>query len=43
MKKPTLILIVILTALSTYGQDITGQWNGLLKVQGIQLRVVFKI
>ena len=43
MKKPTLILIVILTALSTYAQDITGQWNGLLKVQGIQLRVVFNI
>lgn len=43
MKKPTLILFVIMTVLSTYGQDITGQWNGLLKVQGIQLRVVFNI
>jgi pimeloyl-ACP methyl ester carboxylesterase len=43
MNKPTLILIAILTTLSTYGQDITGQWNGLLKVQGIQLRVVFNI
>ena len=43
MKKPTLILIAILTTLSIYGQDITGQWNGLLKVQGIQLRVVFNI
>lgn len=30
-----------MTTLSLYGQDITGQWNGLLKVQGIQLRVVF--
>jgi pimeloyl-ACP methyl ester carboxylesterase len=25
------------------GQDITGQWNGVLKVQGTQLRVVFNI
>lgn len=24
-------------------QDITGQWNGILKIQGIQLRVVFHI
>ncbi len=26
-----------------YGQDISGQWNGVLKVQGIQLRLVFHI
>ncbi len=26
-----------------FGQNITGQWNGILKVQGIQLRVVFNI
>ena len=25
------------------GQNITGQWNGILKVQGTQLRVVFNI
>ncbi len=25
------------------GQDITGQWNGILKVQGMQLRLVFHI
>jgi pimeloyl-ACP methyl ester carboxylesterase len=25
------------------GQNITGQWNGILKTQGIQLRVVFNI
>ena len=30
-------------SLTIYGQDITGQWNGLLKVRGIQLRVVFNI
>lgn len=28
---------------SIFGQDITGQWNGELKVQGIQLRLVFTI
>ncbi|MDP8202507.1 MAG: hypothetical protein P9M11_10270 [Candidatus Tenebribacter burtonii] len=26
-----------------YGQDITGQWNGMLNVQGTQLRLVFNI
>ena len=26
-----------------YGQDITGQWNGKLNVQGTQLRLVFNI
>ncbi len=43
MKKTTLILITILTTLSMYGQDITGQWNGVLSVQGTQLRLVFNI
>lgn len=26
-----------------YGQDITGQWNGIIKVQGMQLSLVFHI
>lgn len=26
-----------------FGQDIAGQWNGVLKVQGTQLRIVFNI
>ena len=43
MKKGTLILITVLTALNVFGQDITGQWNGILKVQGTQLRIVFNI
>jgi alpha/beta superfamily hydrolase len=43
MKKITLFLLTILTTLSIYGQDITGQWNGALKVQGTQLRLVFNI
>jgi len=36
-------LISLLVVPVAYGQDITGQWNGLLKVQGTQLRVVFHI
>lgn len=43
MKKRTLILLTILSTLSIYGQDITGQWNGALKVQGTQLRLVFNV
>ena len=43
MKKIILFIITILTMLSVYGQEITGQWNGILKVQGMQLRIVFNI
>ncbi len=43
MKKITLILIILLITLSVHGQDITDQWNGILNVQGTQLRLVFNI
>ena len=43
MKKITIVLITIMTTLSVHSQNITGQWNGILKVQGIQLRVIFNI
>ena len=43
MKKTALLFITFLATLITYGQDITGQWNGVLKVQGMQLRLVFNI
>jgi len=43
MKKIALVLITTLVTLSMYGQDITGQWNGMLNVQGTQLRLVFNI
>jgi len=43
MKKTTLIIFAILTVMSMHSQDITGDWNGVLKVQGIQLRIVFNI
>jgi pimeloyl-ACP methyl ester carboxylesterase len=43
MKKTTLILLAFFTSLTLFGQNITGQWNGILKIKGIQLRVVFNI
>ena len=43
MKKTSLILLTCLLSLTIYGQDITGQWNGELKVQGTQLRLVFNV
>lgn len=36
-------ILGILAATLALGQDITGQWNGILKVQGTQLRIVFNI
>lgn len=38
-----ILLILILTNISLFAQDITGQWFGALKVQGTQLRLVFNI
>ncbi|WP_281322457.1 alpha/beta hydrolase family protein [Flavobacterium aestivum] len=43
MKKAVFFLIAILTSFIMVGQEITGQWNGVLKVPGSQLRVVFNI
>ena len=43
MKRITLILLTNIFCLTIFGQDISGQWNGVLKVQGTQLRVVFNI
>ncbi len=44
MKKLALLTLILLMNLSIYGQnEIVGQWNGVLKVQGIQLRLVFNI
>jgi len=33
----------LFSSIISFGQDITGEWNGLLKVQGVQLRLVFHI
>lgn len=39
----SILLIVLLSSITIVAQDITGQWNGVLKVQGAQLRVVFNV
>jgi uncharacterized protein len=36
-------LAIALMAVAAHAQEITGQWNGALKVSGIQLRLVFHI
>jgi len=43
MKRIVCVLLVTLVSLATWGQDVSGVWNGVLKVQGIQLRLVFHI
>lgn len=43
MRKLISTILIGFIAMTVFGQDITGQWNGLLKVQGAQLRVVFNI
>jgi fermentation-respiration switch protein FrsA (DUF1100 family) len=43
MKKTVLFLTAILASFVMFGQGITGQWNGVLKVPGGQLRVVFNV
>jgi uncharacterized protein len=43
MKKYLLISLSLLFATVVFGQDITGEWNGALKVGGMQLRLVFHI
>lgn len=43
MRTFSILLISLLTSISLSAQDITGQWNGALKVQGTQLRLVFNV
>lgn len=43
MKKTVFFLVAVLVAFNMSGQEISGQWNGILKVPGGQLRVVFNI
>lgn len=43
MKKIKLLLFTNIFCLTIFGQDITGQWNGVLKIQGTQLRLAFTI
>ena len=43
MKKTAILILAIFGSLLLPAQDITGQWNGVLKIQGTQLRIVFHI
>lgn len=43
MKKVVLVLLTLLVIAKIQGQGIAGQWNGILEVQGTQLRLVFNI
>lgn len=43
MKSLSILIISFLSAMAISAQDIAGQWYGQLKVQGIQLRLVFNI
>ncbi len=43
MRKAVLILLLFLINLSVYADDISGKWNGILKFQGAQLRIIFNI
>lgn len=43
MKNAIILIVALLTILTSTAQDITGQWNGVLKVQGTQLRLVFNV
>lgn len=43
MKQVLILLFTFLCSFSLTSQDITGQWNGALNVQGTQLRLVFNI
>ena len=43
MRAFSILLISLLTSISLTAHDITGQWNGALKIQGTQLRLVFNV
>jgi pimeloyl-ACP methyl ester carboxylesterase len=43
MKKAILILATILSIVNLFGQNISGQWNGLLNIHGRELKVTFNI
>jgi dienelactone hydrolase len=43
MKKAVFFLVAIFASFAMVGQEITGQWNGVLKVPDAQLRVVFNV
>jgi len=43
MKKAIMILAVVLTSVTMFSQNITGEWNGKFNLHGKELKVVFHI
>ncbi len=43
MKKIILLLVCILGTTAIYAQNIAGDWNGALEIQGVKLRITFHI
>ncbi|MNQ13550.1 Esterase FrsA [compost metagenome] len=43
MKKTILFALLIFSFFNSFAQDISGQWNGVLKLQNNQLKVVFNL
>lgn len=43
MKTLSISIILIFSSILSFSQDIAGKWNGLLKIQNTQLRIVFNI
>ena len=43
MKKKLLLSLFVLFTSLVFSQEITGDWYGTLKIQGMQLRLVFHI
>ncbi|HMT72359.1 MAG TPA: hypothetical protein PKD16_19495, partial [Saprospiraceae bacterium] len=39
----SILLISLLISIPLFAQEIIGQWHGVLKVQGTQLRLVFNV
>ena len=43
MKKLAHVIFLIILSSTLYSQDLAGQWNGTLHVQGNEFRIVFHI
>jgi uncharacterized protein len=43
MKSILFVNLFALTSILCYGQSLEGQWNGALKIQGTDLRLVFHV
>lgn len=43
MRKNLFISLMLFISVALFSQEIVGDWNGSLKIQGIQLRIVFHV